>query len=124
MNDHFSTIRASIQNEPSITATVHLLTISFDPEFDTAEVLRRYGALRTKASGPKAFDDWEFATGTGEEIKAITAFFGLGYWQEKDEIIHSPRTAPAATSACAERRLPATPVPGSPAAIQASVGAG
>ncbi len=93
MNDHLSTIRSAIQNDPSIIANTHLLTISFDPEFDTPEVLRRYGVLWTQSSGPTAFDDWEFATGTSEEVKAITAFFGLGYWQEKEEIIHTLRTA-------------------------------
>lgn len=93
MNDRLSTIRSAVQNDPSIAANTHLLTISFDPEFDTPEVLRRYGALWTQGSGPTAFDDWEFATGTSEEVKAITAFFGLGYWQEKEEIIHTLRTA-------------------------------
>lgn len=68
----------------------HLLTISFDTENDTPEVLRKYGRRYMNA---EAFNEWEFATGSPEEIKEITSYFGLSYWKESDQIIHSLVTA-------------------------------
>jgi protein SCO1/2 len=33
------------------------------------------------------------ATGSEEEIQAITGFFGLTYYPDRDQIVHSLRTA-------------------------------
>jgi protein SCO1/2 len=68
----------------------HLLTISFDTDYDTPEVLQKYGR---RYMNPAAFDTWEFATGSPEEIKEITGYFGLSYWKESGQIIHSLVTA-------------------------------
>ena len=42
---------------------------------------------------PVRFEDWEFVTGSPEEIKEIATYFGLSYWRESDQIIHSLMTA-------------------------------
>jgi protein SCO1/2 len=42
---------------------------------------------------PVTFADWEFATGSEEEIKEITSYFGLAYQRESGQIIHSLVTA-------------------------------
>ena len=93
MNNHFAVIRSSLQSDSPFIATTQMLTVSFDPEFDTPEILRSYRTLWTGGSNPSGFNDWEFATGTSEQIKKITTFFGLEYWQEKNEIIHRLQTA-------------------------------
>jgi protein SCO1/2 len=55
-------------------------------------VLRQYGAGLLKKSGGD-FGRWEFASGSPEQIKAAAEFFGLRYWAEGGQIIHSLRTA-------------------------------
>lgn len=67
-----------------------LLTVSFDPEYDTPEVMRRYGRRYVR---PEAFGEWMFATGSPEETRAIAGWFGLSYWKESDQFAHSLVTA-------------------------------
>lgn len=93
MSQKFQQIQQQAQQNPALKDKTRLLSISVDPNFDTPKVLRDYG-LRYLASGkPEAFKTWEFATGTVEEVKQVAQFFGLNYWPEKDQIIHSLRTA-------------------------------
>jgi protein SCO1/2 len=51
-----------------------LLSISFDPEVDTPQVLKEYAAARS-------FDvpEWEFLTGTIDEIARVTEAYGVEY---------------------------------------------
>ncbi|MEA2173788.1 MAG: hypothetical protein QOD00_1380, partial [Blastocatellia bacterium] len=41
----------------------------------------------------ETFQHWEFATGTPDEIKGIAQFFGLRYYEETGQIVHSLSTA-------------------------------
>jgi protein SCO1/2 len=85
----FSDVFHGMQSMPDARRP-HLLTVSFDTENDTPEALRKYGR---RYMNPAAFNEWEFATGSPGEIKAITSFFGLSYWKESGQIIHSLVTA-------------------------------
>lgn len=85
MSSNFAEIRKSMP------PNTQLLSISIDPAYDTPQVLREYG-LRYLPN-EKAFQTWEFATGSAEEVQAVAKFFGLSYWQENDQIIHGLRTA-------------------------------
>ncbi len=71
-------------------AKLRLLSITVDPAFDTPKVLRDY-ALRNDAK--HNFKQWDYATGSADEIKQVAAYFGLNYWPENDQIIHGLRTA-------------------------------
>jgi len=75
------------------TAQTHLLSVTIDPAHDTPQVLRSYGAAHTEKYLDEKFQQWEFATGAPEEIKRMAQFFGLSFYEEKDQIIHSLRTA-------------------------------
>ena len=68
----------------------HLLTISFDTDYDTPAVLRDYAR---RYMNPVSFENWEFATGSMEEIRKITSYFGLIYQKEAGQINHSMVTA-------------------------------
>jgi protein SCO1/2 len=68
----------------------HLLTVSFDYEYDTPVVLRKYAR---RYMNPPDFSVWEFATGTPDDIKKITGCFGLIYRKESGQIEHSLVTA-------------------------------
>jgi protein SCO1/2 len=90
MSNHFAEIAQALREQPALQAKTHLLSISVDPQYDTPQVLRAYGA---RYAGSAAFRHWEFATGTAQEVKEVAQFFGLSYWTEKDQIIHSLSTA-------------------------------
>jgi protein SCO1/2 len=93
MSGHFAEIHKAVRSDPHLAARVRLLTVSFDPEFDTPPVLRSYGGAYVGREYPDDFRVWEFATGTKDEVNAISAYFGLTYWKETGEIVHSLRTA-------------------------------
>ncbi|MDX6712288.1 MAG: hypothetical protein QOH96_3304 [Blastocatellia bacterium] len=93
MNDNFERIEKSLANDKALYAKTHLLTISFDPERDTPQVLRMFGLARVDAKAANPFSHWEFATGDAAQIKTLADFFGLTYVNEPNQIIHSLRTA-------------------------------
>jgi protein SCO1 len=66
----------------------HLLTISFDPDFDTPAVLKAYG--QSHGADPRR---WTLATGALFDITAIAEQFGLTFWSEAGGISHNLRTA-------------------------------
>jgi protein SCO1 len=87
---NFSEIYQALQLLPPSDRKLHLLSISFDMKFDTPEVLREYAGRYMR---PADFGSWEFATGSPEEIKQITRYFGVSYWRESDQIVHSMMAA-------------------------------
>ncbi len=87
MSKNFSEILAQSQADPKLAGSVHLLSISIDPEYDTPAVLRAYGLEH--AGTASQFREWEFATGTTGEIRKIAEFFRLKYWTQYGQIQHS-----------------------------------
>jgi len=97
MSNNFAAIDQELQKQPDIYAKTHLLTISFDPEYDSPKVLRSYGASHTGRYTDETFQHWEFAGGSADEVKGIAQYFGLRYFHDtesgQDQVIHSLRTA-------------------------------
>ena len=92
MSNNFAAIDKQLQQQPSIYDKTHLLSITIDPAYDTPQVLRSYGAAHTERYQEETFTHWEFATGTKDQIKGIAQFFGLRYFEESDQIVHSLKT--------------------------------
>lgn len=67
---------------------VHLLSISFDPNHDTPEVLRAYARRYTDST-----EHWTFATGSLEEIARVAQRFGVFYAASGEEFDHNLATA-------------------------------
>jgi len=97
MSNNFAAIEKQLQTDSSVYSKTHLLTISFDPDYDTPKVMRSYGASHTERYTDETFQHWEFATGSPDEVKGIAQFFGLRYYLDKEsgqeQVIHSLRTA-------------------------------
>jgi len=97
MSSNFATIDQQLQKQPELYQKTHLLSISFDPEYDTPKVLRSYGAAYTGKYSDETFAHWEFATGSADEVKGIAQYFGLRYFLDsssgKEQVVHSLRTA-------------------------------
>jgi protein SCO1/2 len=97
MSNNFAAIEKQLQADRAAYDKTHLLTISFDPDYDTPKVMRSYGASHTERYTDETFQHWEFATGSADEVKGIAQFFGLRYYVDKEsgeeQVIHSLRTA-------------------------------
>lgn len=97
MSNNFAAIDQALQKQPELYDKTHLLTISFDPDYDTPKVMRSYGASHTGRYSDETFQHWEFATGSKDEVKGVAQFFGLRYYHDTEtddeQVIHSLRTA-------------------------------
>ncbi len=89
MSQNFSELQKTIKASSSEPlSSTRLLSVSFDPAYDTPEVLRDY------AQGEKADPDiWKFATGTPTEISRLTKDFSVLVQPEGGSISHSLATA-------------------------------
>src|SRR6185369_1287435 len=92
MSDNFAQIDRALGQDPELYEKTHLLSITFDPAYDTPEVLKSYGAAHTERYEKETFAHWEFAGGTSEKVKKIAEYFGLTYLPKEDQIIHALRT--------------------------------
>ncbi len=88
MSRNFEQLQSVIQEGSGPLAKTKLLSISFDPEFDTPQVLKDYAA---SAHAEPAI--WTFATGTPTEIGVITQRFAVLVQPEAGTISHSLATA-------------------------------
>lgn len=88
MTGNFAEIEKTLKSETALYPRTHLLSITLDPEYDTPEVLREYAARHSAD-----FAHWDFATGTKDEVKQIATYFGMQYWRDGDQVVHSLRTA-------------------------------
>ena len=96
MSGNFANIHQELQKDPEIRNKTHLLSITFDPEYDTPKVLRSYGSAYTGKYADETFDHWEFASGTQDEVKTIAQYFGMRYHKDeagKEQMIHTLSTA-------------------------------
>ena len=97
MSNNFAAVDRELAKTPGVYDRVHLLSISFDPDYDTPKVMRSYGAGHTGRYSDESFQHWEFATGSKDEVKGISQFFGLRYYHDTatgdEQVIHSLRTA-------------------------------
>src|SRR5205823_6309822 len=64
------------------------LTVSFDPQYDTPEILAEYAAEQ-HAGGP----GWHFLTGDPAKIERVCDAFGIQYFPDEGLITHSLQTA-------------------------------
>ena len=87
MNSNFEEAYQQLSTMPNAPTNWHLLTISFDTEFDTPEQLRRYSARYNP--DPKK---WQFLTGALIDIDAITEQVGLGFAYREGTFDHNLRT--------------------------------
>ena len=95
MSENFATIKKAIDSDSALRDRVRLLSITFDPLYDTPAVLReyaaRYDANTSAVASPRT---WEFATGSPAQINGVAKLFNLTYTPTPDGTInHSLKTA-------------------------------
>lgn len=93
MSRNFAEIDKQLQQNPRLFAKTHLLSISFDPKYDTPKVLRSYGGAYTGLYTQETFQHWDFAAPTEKELPQVLQFFDVGATPEEDRTItHSLST--------------------------------
>lgn len=93
MSLNMSDLEKTIRQNPELKDKVRLLSISFDPQKDTPEVLRKYGVGYLENPEKPSFEVWQLATGTEAEVQEVTGFFNLNTIKEGERIVHNLRTA-------------------------------
>jgi protein SCO1/2 len=88
MSANFAELQKAIKATPNELAGSRLLSITFDPQFDTPEVLERYA--EREGADPAI---WEFATGKPAEVDKLTKAFSILVQPEGGSITHSLATA-------------------------------
>jgi protein SCO1/2 len=93
MSRNFANIDKTLQKDPALYAKTHLLSVSFDPQYDTPSVLRSYGGAYTGNYSKETFAHWDFAAPPEKELPRVLRFFDIGATPEKDKTItHSLST--------------------------------
>jgi len=93
MSQNFAQIDHALAADPKIDAKTQLLSISFDPVYDTPAVLRAYGTEYAGQDGKASFAHWQFAAPSKDELPAITQFFNVGVTPgENGTLMHSLST--------------------------------
>jgi protein SCO1 len=89
MSHNFAQIEKGLAKTPDVYAKTHLLSISFDPKYDTPPVLRKYASAFVDDQKKPAFDHWEFASILEPERADIARFFNLFYSETDGQVTHS-----------------------------------
>jgi len=84
---NFAVIDRQLAADPALYAKTHLLCVSFDPDHDTPERLRAYGAQYIGSDAKKAFAHWDFAVPTKPELLAMAKYFDVGITPGPDDTI-------------------------------------
>ncbi len=88
LSSQFAQIHNELKKNPEDYAKTHLLTISFDPKYDTPLVLSKYG-LAYLDGDVSGFSHWDFATTNPKDLRRLAEAFGLRYEGENDQISHA-----------------------------------
>jgi protein SCO1 len=93
MSRNFASLDKMLAADPALYAKTHLLSVSFDPKYDTPAVLRSYGGAYTGNYTKEKFQHWDFAAPPQAELDKVLNFFLIGVTPEKDKTItHSLST--------------------------------
>lgn len=85
---NFATIEKKVASDSGLRTRAHLLSVSFDPEHDTPERLRAYGAQYIGSDAPGAFAHWDFAVPKGATLKEMALYFDVGLTPGEDGTIN------------------------------------
>lgn len=91
MDEHFQALQQTIAADPRLRGRVHLISISFDPQHDTAAVIREHA--QTRGADPRI---WSYLTGTPSAIDHLTSRFGVSAIEGSDDsqmFTHNLRTS-------------------------------
>jgi protein SCO1 len=92
MSRNFAEVDKALAADPGLYKQTHLLSISFDPAYDTPAVLKSYGGAYTGLYTKERFEHWDFAVPPADELNAVTQFFNVGIQPVDGSLTHSLST--------------------------------
>jgi protein SCO1/2 len=95
MSENFAEIDKALKADKQAYAKTHLLSVSFDPQYDTPAVLRSYGGAHTGRFTEEDFAHWDFAAPTLKELPQVEQWFDVGVTgdtKDPSSIMHSVST--------------------------------
>lgn len=89
LNSHFEAVQKTMKETPGGATNWNLLSITIDPDYDTAEQLKNYSTRYTPDP-----EHWQWLTAPLIDITAIGEQFGLQFWRANpsEPINHNVRT--------------------------------
>ncbi len=78
MSRNFAEIDKALAPDKALYAKTHLLSVSFDPKYDTPAVLRSYGGAHTGRFTDEDFAHWDFAAPSLAELPKLEQYFDVG----------------------------------------------
>ena len=78
MSRNFEKLDQMLAADPKLYNKTHLLSISFDPKYDTPAVLRSYGGAYTGRYTKEKFRHWDFAAPSMPELASVLQWFDMG----------------------------------------------
>ncbi|HEY4356647.1 MAG TPA: SCO family protein [Acidobacteriaceae bacterium] len=78
MSKNFAELDKALAGDKALYAKTHLLSVSFDPTYDTPKVLRSYGGAYTGRYVNETFTHWDFAAPSVKELPAMEQWFAVG----------------------------------------------
>lgn len=95
MSRNFAKLDQMLATDPKLYAKTHLLSISFDPKYDTPAVLRSYGGAYTGRYTEETFRHWDFAAPSQKELASVLQWFDVGVTPSRDGkvLLHTVSTA-------------------------------
>jgi len=88
LSSQFAKIHDELKKNPDDYSKTHLLTVSFDPKYDTPAVLRKYG-LAYLDGDQSGFSHWDFASTNPGDLARVAQAFGLQYEKGDNQISHN-----------------------------------
>lgn len=91
MDRHFKKVQTSVLADTALRDKVALLSVSFDPAFDTPAILAAHA--HREGADPRV---WHFVTGEQQDIDAFASRFGISVIRDPtnpSDITHNLRTA-------------------------------
>ncbi len=96
MSSNFAEIDKALAADKAAYAKTHLLSVSFDPKYDTPAVLRSYGGAHTGRFTDEDFKHWDFAAPAVSDLGALEQYFDVGVTQgaenDPSSVMHSLST--------------------------------
>ena len=96
MSSNFAEIDKDLAADKVAYAKTHLLSVSFDPKYDTPAVLRSYGGAHTGRFTDEDFKHWDFAAPSVADLGSLEQYFDVGVTQgaenDPSSVMHSLST--------------------------------
>jgi protein SCO1/2 len=84
---NFAVIERELASNPALKGKTHMLCVSFDPEHDSPERLKAYGAQYIGSESKSAFANWDFAVPAKPVLSEMVKYFDVGITEGPDQTI-------------------------------------